>query len=56
MNHCKYIGVFMWFKFMRYGYTEKLVKMFQISICAIFHCIKMTGLSNVANKLNKFGL
>ena len=43
MNHCKYIEVFMWLKFVRYGYTETLVRMFCMSVYVVCHFIEMTG-------------
>ena len=52
MKHCKYIEVFMWLKFIRYGYTETLVKMF----ACLYELFGITRLSTVANNLDKIGL
>ena len=54
MIHFKYIEVLMWLKFVRYGYTKTLVKMFCMSVCVVCHFIEMTGLYKVANNLIKF--
>ena len=51
----QYIEVFMWLKFMRYGYTKTLVKMLFMSVCVVCHFIEMTRLCKVVNSLIKFG-
>ena len=56
MNHYKYIEVFMWLKFVRYGYTETLVRMFCMPVWVVCHFIEMTGLCKVVNNLIEFGL
>ena len=56
MNHYKYIEVYMWLKFMRYGCTKTLVKMVCMQSCVVYHFIEMIGLCKVANNLIEFDL